>query len=367
MLATSLDRIEVATQSQADFSQMLMTPPSRVSSFSQVLDASLHAGQSSEFGIEAGFDADSFAWRHHEAQAHGELEYVRLGTGVWLVHGELQVNGTEFTWLREDRAVTFSTLLRGAAMIGSPLAPHRRVVYTDGCAVATSCSSDTLICRHALPGVRCQTVSVWFAGDDAMREFGLDPVEARNWIATAEPSLARSDRTLRIAVSTPSLPATRAAQAILWTPFTGSRRRLYLRSKAGELICHLLAGSALAPAGVAMADGGLRQDDDSLAAVVHAAMSDPDDCPDIADLAVRLQVSTGRLISAFKARYGKSPRDHAIATRMARARRLLQQTRTSLLDVALACGYEHHSSFSTAYRRAFGETPLETRRASAVY
>lgn len=76
-------------------------------------------------------------------------------------------------------------------------------------------------------------------------------------------------------------------------------------------------------------------------------------------------MTTSRLLAAFRATYGVSLRDHMTATRMARARRLLSQTNIPLLEVALACGYEHHSGFSTAYRRCFGETPIETRRAAA--
>jgi AraC-like DNA-binding protein len=40
---------------------------------------------------------------------------------------------------------------------------------------------------------------------------------------------------------------------------------------------------------------------------------------------------------------------------------MLLEGHMSLIEIALACGYEHHSSFTTAYRRAYGETPRETR------
>nr|WP_316640434.1 helix-turn-helix transcriptional regulator [uncultured Roseateles sp.] len=348
---------------QTDFSALLMAPPAGASSLSRTLDGALHSGHA--LGFEPGFDAESLSWHGRDTQARGDMAYVKLARGVWLSYGDLELNVSEFAWHREEHAMIFSTLLRGAAMLGTPLAPHRRVVYTEGCTVATACSGDALICRHSLPGTRTQGVSVLFDDDEAMSDFGLDPAEARGWIESASPRVSRADRAPRIAVSSMNLPATRAAQAILWTSFSGSRRRLYLRSKVGELLCHLLAGPVMEPDGVSRVDGGPRQDDDSLAAVVHAAMSDPEACPEVADLAARLQVSTGRLISVFKLRYGMSPREYAIATKMARARRLLQNTRISLLDVALDCGYEHHSSFSTAYRRAFGETPLETRRAVA--
>jgi transcriptional regulator GlxA family with amidase domain len=95
-------------------------------------------------------------------------------------------------------------------------------------------------------------------------------------------------------------------------------------------------------------------------------LSDPECCIEIGDLALRLQVTNGRLVTAFRAKYGMSPREHVLVVRMAHGRRLLQQTQDSVVDVALACGYEHHSSFTAAYRKAFGEAPIQTRRAVAA-
>ncbi|MET0211236.1 MAG: helix-turn-helix transcriptional regulator, partial [Burkholderiaceae bacterium] len=171
---------------------------------------------------------------------------------------------------------------------------------------------------------------------------------------------------LRLVSTTPNAAALKAAQAICWTPFQGARRRLFLRSKAGEMLCHLIAGPGVQAAELGHA-GGRVVDDASLAALAHEAVSDPEHCPDVMDVAARLCVTTGRLLAAFRATYGVSLRDHMSATRMARARHLLTRTNMPLLEVALACGYEHHSSFSTAYRRSFGETPVETRRAAAQH
>src|SRR5262249_54320794 len=104
--------------------------------------------------------------------------------------------------------------------------------------------------------------------------------------------------------------------------------------------------------------------DAGLAALAYEAVSDAEHSPDVVDIAARLRVPTGRLLSAFRATYGITLHEHMNKTRMALARRLLAQTSTPLLEVAVASGYEHHSSFSTAYRRTFGETPMQTRRAA---
>ena len=48
--------------------------------------------------------------------------------------------------------------------------------------------------------------------------------------------------------------------------------------------------------------------------------------------------------------------------RLEKARHLLVQTEMSVLDVAIACGFESAAHFSRVYRTAFGRTPMMQRR-----
>ena len=52
--------------------------------------------------------------------------------------------------------------------------------------------------------------------------------------------------------------------------------------------------------------------------------------------------------------------------RLAAASRLLKETRHSVADVALACGFYDHSAFTRAFRRATGLTP-SAFRSGALY
>ena len=48
--------------------------------------------------------------------------------------------------------------------------------------------------------------------------------------------------------------------------------------------------------------------------------------------------------------------------RMKHALHLVRSSDMSMIEIALETGYEHHASFTRAFRAAFGMTPVHTRR-----
>jgi AraC family transcriptional regulator len=64
----------------------------------------------------------------------------------------------------------------------------------------------------------------------------------------------------------------------------------------------------------------------------------------------------------FKSATGVSPSRYQIALRMDEARRLLRETKKSVVDVALDLGYANPSHFAQAFRKEAGLTPSEYRR-----
>lgn len=73
-------------------------------------------------------------------------------------------------------------------------------------------------------------------------------------------------------------------------------------------------------------------------------------------------VSVRHLQGLFGRQFGVSPRDHYLALRLNRARRLLIETMMPALEVAAETGFASPASFTRAYRRQHGESPQETRR-----
>ena len=61
---------------------------------------------------------------------------------------------------------------------------------------------------------------------------------------------------------------------------------------------------------------------------------------------------------------GATPAQYYVRLRLERARRMLRQTDMSVAEVAIACGFVSLSHFAKVYRRHYGLSPREDRKAS---
>jgi AraC family transcriptional regulator len=82
----------------------------------------------------------------------------------------------------------------------------------------------------------------------------------------------------------------------------------------------------------------------------------------LAQLAAQAGLSKFHFQRLFKAATGISPSRYHINLRMGEARRLLRETRMSVIDVALEVGYTDPSHFARLFRRETGLSPSEYRR-----
>jgi AraC-like DNA-binding protein len=83
----------------------------------------------------------------------------------------------------------------------------------------------------------------------------------------------------------------------------------------------------------------------------------------IPDLAKRSSLSVSKLEHEFSNIYGQSVSGYISGLRMNEAKRLLETTSHSLLYIALSVGYKRAGSFIVAFKKAFGITPLQYRKA----
>lgn len=140
----------------------------------------------------------------------------------------------------------------------------------------------------------------------------------------------------------------------------GHSRRLFIRSKAIEILCHAFKAMV--------------QDDDVCAIDASAQMTRgvikaqqrlmenfvaP---PSLDDLARDVGLSRSSLCSGFRQIVGQTVFDYIGDLRMRRALSMLNERAASITQIAYAVGYSHPSSFSLAVQRRFGTTPSELRR-----
>ncbi len=75
-------------------------------------------------------------------------------------------------------------------------------------------------------------------------------------------------------------------------------------------------------------------------------------------------VSERTLEYAFRERFGTTPAQFLKSRRLGQARNDIlhaRETKRSIVDIATTLGFWHHGHFCADYRRAFGETPSQTR------
>jgi AraC-like DNA-binding protein len=83
----------------------------------------------------------------------------------------------------------------------------------------------------------------------------------------------------------------------------------------------------------------------------------------LADLARTAGMSPHHFAVLFRQRMGTSPHRHVVEQRIERAKHLLRDHTRSILDVALASGFESQSHFGRVFRRVVGVTPSDYRAA----
>jgi transcriptional regulator GlxA family with amidase domain len=83
---------------------------------------------------------------------------------------------------------------------------------------------------------------------------------------------------------------------------------------------------------------------------------------DMNELAGSVELSPRQLERLFRRYLKTTPHAYYVKLRLERGRRLLTQTSSSILDVAMACGFVSASHFTKCYRRIFGRTPTDERK-----
>jgi AraC family transcriptional regulator len=85
----------------------------------------------------------------------------------------------------------------------------------------------------------------------------------------------------------------------------------------------------------------------------------------LAALAGLVGLSPYHFCRAFRQSFGTPPHRHHTGRRIERAKTLLAESASSVTEIGLAVGFRETSSFTTAFRKATGQTPTAYRRSLA--
>jgi AraC family transcriptional regulator len=82
----------------------------------------------------------------------------------------------------------------------------------------------------------------------------------------------------------------------------------------------------------------------------------------LASLAKESGYSRAHFLRMFRAATGLTPHQYVLERRLGAAQQLLRQSRMSLADIALKCGFSSQTHMNDTFRKRLGTTPLEYRR-----
>lgn len=98
-------------------------------------------------------------------------------------------------------------------------------------------------------------------------------------------------------------------------------------------------------------------------ALMEANLAEPLPTEEVARL---VGVSRRQLERLFKQHLDSLPSRYYLELRLSRARRLLQQSSQSILQIGLSCGFSSGPHFSNSYKASFGHTPRDERSQRAA-
>jgi AraC-like DNA-binding protein len=323
----------------------------------EAFEAALRTGRYGPWPARPICDGAGFAVTTSRDGNNGDCEFIRLGAGAWLTSGTMRLARPLAIWYRNRGGIALDIAVRGGWQLGYLHASGNLVTVASGYGSLSVLGQDSICGCLPFVGIPIEFVSLQFRDESAMRAFGLKPTELAQVLGELAVRQAARSHTY---VIEPSSDMRGAARAVRQAQFSGVSRLLYMKAKAYELLANLSACRQVPNPGPE-SHIGPAADDASLAALAVSAMGDCTERIDAQSLARQFDVTENRLLRAFKTTYGTTPFGYANRARVARGREMLLEGNTSLIDIAFTCGYEHHSSFTTAYRRTYGETPRETR------
>ncbi|MCK4543152.1 MAG: helix-turn-helix transcriptional regulator [Spirochaetales bacterium] len=148
-----------------------------------------------------------------------------------------------------------------------------------------------------------------------------------------------------------------AIHQVLNSPYHGLIKRMFLETKAMELITHVL-GQTVCADSIHKNSPVLHPDDiEHIHEARDILIRDMENPPSLFELARQVGLNEKKLNLGFRQIFGTTVFDYFRAYRLEKATQLLNEGKMNVTEVAFEVGYVHHCSFSRSFTRYFGISP----------
>lgn len=149
-------------------------------------------------------------------------------------------------------------------------------------------------------------------------------------------------------------------QEILESHHKGSLRMIFLETKVKELF--LLVLDKINQQGTLSASKERAYDHDRLTEAKETLLKDLENPLSVNKLSRKTGLPKNTIKQGFKELFGQSPHKLVVSHRMEFAQRLITETSDTILDISYAVGYTGAPSFSKAFKKHFGHSPVYYRK-----
>lgn len=158
-----------------------------------------------------------------------------------------------------------------------------------------------------------------------------------------------------IGMITPAMRST--VEQILYCPFEGKTKRIYLESKCLELIALKLEQLKDADKRTGLFCPLKPDDIDRIHLARQILTSNIENPPSLMELARKVSLNDYKLKVGFRQVFGTTVFGYLHQHRMEKAQQLLIEQRMNVKEIAQAVGYANQSRFAAAFRKQFGVNP----------
>ena len=308
-------------------------------------------------------DSDWKFLASYEALCPDAIRHDRLQDGLELlsVHGRGNCpTGTVFTM--DIAPIQFSFHLEGDGDAEIVHTPWRKEFVTAWPGTVILSFNPHSACRVACGGKQTvRIVNLYLSPDKLRRMFADDPdalpLELHRILDAPSPEPCNRGYAL-------DARAGMLLEQLGNCPYRGALRRLYLESKAMELMVLQMERLRREPSRTTA--NSIRPDDEErIRAVRDLLVRDTDKPPSLGELARWAGLNETKLKRGFRHIFGTTVCDYVRNHRLDQSRELLAQGRWSVTEIAHRCDFHDATHFIKHFKRRFGTTPGSYMKAAS--